>query len=217
MKMVISAFHLYWASKFAFRPGKKDPPKNIQNILVHGHGNLCRICATDGHRMVLFEDDSASPDRFTAIIKPDPLLIKACSSGYYVEIEDTGIVTVLDSDQSITYRTFTSVLEETTFPFYPQVLPDSYSVDENKTSLISFNVSYLKDFEFGERGVQLVVIGDASQPLVVLHEAYPEMIGILMPMRSALTEDKYPLLSKLKEVDVTEFTTIKTDTLKRDE
>jgi DNA polymerase III sliding clamp (beta) subunit (PCNA family) len=183
MKTMTAKAELFFlAARFVSHP--KRNMSHIEGVYIEPNGLCSRLVATDGHRMIVFEDDSPSEDRFEIVINPVKGLLSACrQSGLdkHLEITEDGSVSVLDVCGNCLYRSPSSLKLDVIFPAYTQVIPKSF-VEQTGVLSLGLCASYLEDFEFGKSELRIIP-GKSLDPIVVLNDAYPNMLGILMPSR----------------------------------
>jgi DNA polymerase III sliding clamp (beta) subunit (PCNA family) len=182
--MQIEAKYFYFASKIS---SKDETRPHIQGVSFESTPKELKLVATDGHRLIAFDQVTAVDitDTFSIIIKPTKDLVKACKPGKMdkvLEVDEDGNCKVI-SEVEVIYVSPTSLKLDVDFPNYRQVLPKSLDT-ETRVSDFSVNPNYLLDFGLDSGTVTINLLGHRMDPLVVSNAKYPNMIGVIMPMRN---------------------------------
>jgi len=175
---------------------ERDPVKGV------------RIVATDGHRMVVFHDETglclAGQGAIVALPKE---AVRLCKPGTrwepqlrYVEVNlgaNTATIHVGDPREGSTpVGTFNNVLVDGTFPDYRRVIPELPSPGSGKCrpAVQSYRTSYLADFAKVADGkiasIRLHAY-EAGGPAIVFVGGRDDCFGVVMPYRDE-HRDRFP-------------------------
>jgi hypothetical protein len=184
--MRVSAELFSLAARFVSHPKMKRTL--LEGVFIQpGKFLSSRIFASDGHRLIVFDDTTISAERFPIIIRPEKILMSVCKSAgtdAYLEISEGGSVEVRESNETLLYRSFTSILIDVVPISYEQVIPEKFSWKEYQHPVVEVDARYLYDFALSRDAVRIIPAGGPSGPIVVTNPDYPNMLGILMPRRS---------------------------------
>jgi hypothetical protein len=175
---------------------ERDPVKGV------------RIVATDGHRMVVFHDETglclAGQGAIIALPKE---AVRLCKPGNrwepnvrYVEINlgaDTATIHIGDPREASTpVGTFNGVLVDGTFPDYRRVIPELPNPGSRKGRPVvqSYRTAYLADFakvaDGKDASIRLHAYEDGG-PAIVFVGGRDDCFGVVMPYRDA-QRDRFP-------------------------
>lgn len=192
----VASGYLPLLAKFVAK-GEKAGALQFVEILPHREGGVT-LCALDGGHLALFHDKSGSCTR-RVLLRLDQEMLKHCAgrwddtSARFLEVDENGYASVRDAVGAPHFIVSNTVVEDGEFPLWRGVVTRALNALGAGTpsaqvpfpaDLARFNLATKADDK-----VLTVFPSTQNGPVVVRHAAYPEFLGLFMPM--LLAEDSH--------------------------